>query len=88
VEIYLPPNLQPLVENSQSVRVDGHTVGECLNDLIKRFPRLNGLIFDRRGKLNTGLSAYLNGTSAHVDQLSSPVRDGDKIYIINLLVGG
>ncbi len=88
VEVFLPPNLQPLADNRQTVSVDGQTISACLESLVLRFPPLKERLLDLQGELARGLSIYLNGTAYHSLGLDSPVCSGDKIYIINLAVGG
>jgi hypothetical protein len=87
-EIYLPPNLQPLAGNAQALNVTGKNVGECMTDLGKQFPPLREHLFNVRGQLKKGLSVFINGKGSQAARLDSLVNDGDRIYVINLLVGG
>ena len=88
VEINVPQFLQHLVNDVKVVDVNGRTVGDCLNDLMKRLPQLKTLLFTRNGKLHKHLDVYVNGVSAYPEELAKAVNDGDKLHIVNAIVGG
>ena len=88
VEIYIPQFLQHLANGVEVVDVNGRTVGECLNALVKQFPQLEASLFDNKGKLRELLNVYINKESAYPEELSKPVNDGDKLQIMYTLVGG
>lgn len=88
VEINIPPFLQPLADDVKRVDVSGSTVGECLEAMVKRYPRLKKRVFTTGGKISRGLNIYINGESAYPDTLARPVKDGDKIHIAYLIFGG
>jgi molybdopterin converting factor small subunit len=87
IEVYIPPSLQSQIDNVKLVKVEGKTVGECLADLICRYPQLDSGLLKGR-KIHKGLSLFVNGENAHPQGLNKPVHDGDKLYIMNILVGG
>jgi molybdopterin converting factor small subunit len=62
-------------------------VGECLNDLIKKYPPLDKEIF-KKGKLNSLIEIYIDGASAYPNEMARPVKDGDKIDLVYMLSGG
>ncbi len=70
------------------VNVNGGTVGDCLSDLVKRFPRLEAKLFSENGKLQSYLGVYVNGESAYPDELARKVTNGDELHIINIIAGG
>ena len=74
--------------NQQVAEVNGKTVGECLDNLTKRFPDLKRLFFDENGNLHDYLWIYVNKQSASSNELDKPVKDGDEIHIIVLIEGG
>ncbi len=88
IEITIPPSLQSLVKNVKHVSVNGATVGECLEALIEKYPELKPSIFPRGCKVNKKLSIYVNGENAHPQGLKKAVKDEDKLYIMDILVGG
>ena len=88
LNIILPPSLQPLVNNMKLINISGSAIGECLDNLVRQYPPLKTAIFDKRRKLQKGLSLYLNGESTSPVDFNRLVTDGDKLYIIDILVGG
>jgi molybdopterin converting factor small subunit len=70
------------------VPVEGSTVGECLNHLIKQFPGMEKALFANKDKLLRNIEIYLNDASAYPNELVKPVKDGDEIHLIVMLAGG
>ena len=68
--------------------VEGCTVGECLQALVKRFSGMQTALFTRSGKLRNQIEIYLNGASAYPDELNRPVAAGDGVHITVVLAGG
>lgn len=72
----------------ESVEVEGKTVGECLKQLIARFPALTPFLFEKPDKLLTTIEVYINAESAYPNELAKPVKDGDQIHLTVMLSGG
>jgi molybdopterin converting factor small subunit len=70
------------------VAVEGNTVGECLNHLIKQFPGMEKALFAKKDKLLNTVEVYLNHASAHPNELVKPIKDGDEMYLLVMLAGG
>jgi molybdopterin converting factor small subunit len=88
VEINIPPSLQALVDGVKQIEVGGGTVGDCLKDLVRRYPQLREKIFTHGGKLPKGMNIFINGASAGSRTLAVPVRNGDKVHIAYIVLGG
>jgi adenylyltransferase/sulfurtransferase len=88
IKIHLHKSHRPLAEGQETVEVRGKTVGECIQDLVGRYPDLTPEIFDKEGRLKKIVEIYLNLESAYPDELARPTRDGDEIHITVLLAGG
>jgi molybdopterin synthase sulfur carrier subunit len=88
IEINIPPSLQVLVDGVGRIEVEGSTVGACLRALVRLYPRLKEEIFMPNGRLPKGLNIYINRKSANPRPLVQPVRDGDKVHIAYVVLGG
>ena len=88
VEISIPPVLQALVNGINRIDVNGGTIGECLDEMVTKYPQLKTKLFNKRGKLPNGISIFLNGEDAFPEPLSRPVRSGDRIHISHIVLGG
>jgi len=75
-------------KGQQIVDVNGNTVGQCLDDLVKQFPSIKQGLYDENGKLHGYIDIYLNGESTYPELLAKPVKTGDKLHIIFLIGGG
>ena len=71
-----------------TVEVDGNTVGACLHSLVKQFPGMGKILFNKKGKLVNVIEIYVNLKSAYPDELAKPVKDGDSIHITLMIAGG
>ncbi|MBI2851368.1 MAG: MoaD/ThiS family protein [Chloroflexi bacterium] len=88
VEINIPQFLQHYASGAKVAEVNGGNVGECLAGLVKKFPQLKPLLFDKSGRLHSYLDVFVNRQSAYPEELAKPVSDGDELHIINIIVGG
>ena len=87
LEIFYP-RLKQLLGNTDALELEGRSVGECLKDLVKRFPGAEELLFDERGALLRQVFVYVNAESAYKVALDTPVKDGDRLIIATLAIGG
>ncbi len=86
VRVDCGPLLSHYTDNQRLVEVEGRTVGECLRQLVERFPRLK--LFDKDGGLLAYIDIYINAESAYPGELDRPVQDGDEISILLMIDGG
>jgi hypothetical protein len=82
------PGVRRLVNNVDSIRVNGKTVGECLNDMVRQYPGVDKLIFDERGRLLKQVYVYVNAESLNKADFAKPVTDKDELILAVLITGG
>ena len=84
------PHLKALVNNQDSVEVHGNTIGNCLHNLVARFPDIQSRIFDKKLNLLNFIVIFHNGetTFNEPDPLAKPVDEGDELSIVLLMAGG
>jgi molybdopterin converting factor small subunit len=84
------PHLKALVNNQDSVEVQGNTIGNCLHNLVSRFPDIQSRIFDNQLQLLNFIVIFHNGETTYYepDPLAKPVDDGDELSIVLLMAGG
>lgn len=87
IEISLHKTHRRYTDGKEIIEVEGKTVGECLHDLVEKYPSLDKEIFKNR-KLNALIEVYLNGASTYPDELAKPVKDGDRISLVYMLSSG
>jgi len=80
--------MRHLTGNQPTVDVNGATVGECLKEIVNRFPAIESKLFDKKGKLLNYIEIYVNSKSSYPEELAMPVKDGDVLTIILMIAGG
>jgi molybdopterin converting factor small subunit len=88
VKVNLHLTLRQFTNGQEMIEVDGKTVGECLKNVIKKYPAMESSIFGKNGKLSNIVEIYLNLQSAYPNELARPVKDGDEIHVTMMLAGG
>ncbi len=82
------PRLKQFITDPDSVEVNGSTVGECLDDLVRHFPGTKKWLFNEPGQLLRHVYVYVNAESAFKADMAAPVKDGDTLIIAALITGG
>jgi len=88
VKLNLHPYLVHLADNKDRHEVNGATIGECLEDIVRRYPDLEEWLFTEERELKSLFDVFLNMESTEPERLAKPVRDGDDINIIIVIAGG
>lgn len=72
-----------------SADVDGATLQEAFEDYFRHHPRVRGYVLDDQGGVRKHVAIFINEqlvTDRH--RLTDPLRDGDRIYVMQALSGG
>lgn len=88
VKVHLYSGLQEFTNGQNVAEVQGSTVGECLADLVKQFPKIERELFDKNGKLVGHVLVSINMKSAYPEELTKLVSSEDELYIIRVIAGG
>lgn len=87
-KVQIPTPMRPHTENQTTVEVAGATVQAVLEALAGRYPAIRPKIFDGV-KLRPYVNLYLNDEDIrYLDNLATPVKDGDELSIIPAVAGG
>ena len=89
VKVRLPAVLADMVGGEQWLDASGQTIGEALNDLVRRRPALALHFFDEAGVIRRHILCFHNDVYARGQPgLARPVDPGDSITILNSVSGG
>lgn len=88
VKVHIQITHRQFTNGLEVVAVEGNTVGECLNHLIKQFPGMEKALFAKKDKLLNVIEVFVNHATAYPNELLKPVKDGDEIHLIVMLAGG
>ena len=88
VKVHIHPTHRHHTNGLDVITVEGNTVGECLNQLVRQFPAMEKALFAKKDRLLNVVEVYVNHASAHPNELAKPVQDGDEIHLLVMLAGG
>ena len=88
IKVHIHATHRQFTDGMEVVEIEGSTVGECLNHLIKQFPGMEKALFAKKGKLFNIIEVYVNQASAYPNELVKPIKDGDDIHLVVMLAGG
>ena len=88
IKVHIHKTHRQFTDGLDVVEVEGNTVGNCLEHLVKQFPGIEKELFDKKRNLRNVVEVYLNLESAYPDELARPVKDGDEIHLTLILAGG
>ena len=87
--IRIPTTMRSLTGNKGEVRVAGATVGEVLKNLEQAHPGVGARVFDDKGAVRRYVNVFLNDEDIRfLQELSTPVAEGDRITLIPAIAGG
>lgn len=88
IKVQIPTPMRQHTEGQTTVEAGGSTVRAVLDDLSAKFPALSQRIFDN-GQVRRFVNIYLNDEDIrYLDNLATPVKDGDELAIIPAVAGG
>jgi len=88
ITIHIPTPMQQHADGQASVQVVGSTVQAALTALGEKYPGLKQRIFEN-GQVRRFVNIYLNNEDIrYLDNLATPVKDGDELAIIPAVAGG
>ncbi len=88
IRVHIPTPMRQHTEGKTEVEVSGATVQAALEDLGSRYPGITQRLFDN-GQVRRFINLYLNNEDVrYLDNLATPVKDGDELSIIPAVAGG
>jgi molybdopterin synthase sulfur carrier subunit len=89
VTVRVPTTLRTLTGGQAEVAVDGSTVGEVLKALDAAHPGFTDRILDDQGGLRRFVNVFVADDDVRfLQQLDTPVPDGETVAIIPAVAGG
>jgi molybdopterin synthase sulfur carrier subunit len=90
VKILIPAPLRQFTNGSAVVESTGATIGDLLNDLKAKGPGIETRLFKgQTGQLNRFVNIFVNQEDIRfLQNLDTPVKDGDEVSIVAAIAGG
>jgi sulfur-carrier protein len=87
--VRIPTPLRTYTQNKEEVSAAGNTVGEVLQELERSYPGIGGRLFDDKGGVRRYVNVFHNDEDIRfLQELATPVKEGDRITIIPAIAGG
>jgi MoaD family protein len=88
IRVQIPTPMRQHTEGKATVEAGGATVQAVLDDLGRQYPGVTERLFDK-GQVRRFVNVYLNDEDIrYLDNLATPVKDGDELAIIPAVAGG
>ena len=88
IKVQIPTPMRQHAEGKTTVEVSGGTVQAALADLGAKYPAIAERVF-QNGKVRPFINLYVNNEDVrYLDNLATPVKDGDELAIIPAVAGG
>ena len=88
IKVQIPTPMRQHTEGKTTVEAAGGTVQAVLADLGAKYPAIAERVFDN-GQVRPFINLYLNNEDIrYLDNLATPVKDGDELAIIPAVAGG
>lgn len=89
ISVKIPTILQRVVNNAEYCLIEGTTVKEVLENLIKMFPALRQRLYDETGEIRKFINIYLNDEDIRfLDNLDTKLQQYDELNIVPAIAGG
>jgi molybdopterin converting factor small subunit len=89
VLVEIPHAISRYSDEETQVQVEGSTVGEVLEALWERFPKLKTRVLNREGNLHPYLLLFQNDQKLPRSSFENqPVSEGDRLEFVALAEGG
>ena len=88
IRIQIPTPMRQHTEGLATVEVTGATVKGALDALGTKYPAITTRLFEN-GQVRRFVNVYLNDEDVrYLENLATPVKDGDELSIIPAVAGG
>jgi molybdopterin synthase sulfur carrier subunit len=88
IKVHIPTPMRQATENQAVVDMPGGTVQGVLEALAAKYPAIQAKLFDK-GQVRRFVNIYLNDEDIrYLENLNTPVKDGDQLAIIPAVAGG
>lgn len=84
----VPGLLRECVGGAASAPLEAATASQAIKRMIESYPRLKVHVFDEAGTLREHVFLALNGSKLRDDDLERPLRDGDRLDVVQAVSGG
>ena len=89
VKVLVTSVIQKVVDNQKAFTSDGQTIAELIANIDSRYPGFREQIAGADGEIHRFVNIYLNDEDIrYLDNLQTPLKDGDVLSIVPAVAGG
>lgn len=89
INVLIPTPLRKLTQNAENVSAEGKTVGDLIDNLETSYPGIKERLITPDGGVHRFINVYLGEEDIRfLDNLNTPVKDGDTVSIVPAIAGG
>lgn len=89
VTVRIPTPLRTFTNGVEEVTVEGKNIGEIISNLEANYKGIKERICDDSGQIRRFINFYLNDEDIRfLNNLETPVKDGDYISVVPAIAGG
>jgi len=89
IKVNIGPLLQEYTDIPGTLEVNGNTVGQCLDDLIRQYPDSASWLFDQTGMLRVLVSINnVEAVALDKESLDRILKADDELQIFAVIGGG
>lgn len=88
-KIYLPTIMRKNADGQSTLYVDGTTVRQVLNTLVRLYPEVESQLLDRSGNVQRHINLYVNDEDIRsLSGDNTPLADRDELFVLPAMAGG
>ncbi len=89
LQVRVPMPLRRFTDGADLIEATGETIGEVLSGLCEQYTEFKPRLFKADGTLNRFVNIFVNEEDIRfLEDLQTPVKQGDEISIIQAVAGG
>ncbi len=87
--VHIPAPLRKFTGGAAEVTATGETVSDVIEDLERKHGGFKATLCGKDGKVKPFVNIYVNDEDIRfLQNLATPVNDGDELFIVPALAGG
>jgi len=88
-KVRIPTPLRKLTNNEELITISADNIGAAIKELQTRYPGIQERLVDDSGAVRKFVNVYVNEEDIRfLQNLQTPLKDGDEVSIIPAIAGG